>query len=165
MLTALLLHSLLLPVFLTAATVYNSPTGNSTSASLSKADQCASLVQKNANTSALPQRLEGIVGVGWDNLQNVETLPVLAAAYDHCRTTPDGTFLLPDNVAAEGIYQTSLDRLATYYDSYDSFTRSSASSINVEVCYPKDDFHICPNYLLVVQIEKFTCEGNDLLAK
>src|SRR5688500_18557206 len=123
---------LLAAVLWTAATlIANSATDtsalsrDSSKTELGKADLCASLVQKNANSSSLAQRFEGMVGVGWDSLLNVETLPILAVTYHDCRTTPDGVVLLPDNVAAEAVFQTSLDRMATFYESYDSYTRST----------------------------------------
>lgn len=131
---------LLVTVLCTVATLLANCAMNTSTATddyskveLSKADRCASLVQKNSNSSSLAQRLEGMVGVGWDSLLNVETLPILAMTYRDCRTTPDGVVLLPDNVAAEAVFQTSMDRMATFYESYDSYTRSTSKSINAKV--------------------------------
>uniref|UniRef100_A0AC34FV98 Macrophage-expressed gene 1 protein n=1 Tax=Panagrolaimus sp. ES5 TaxID=591445 RepID=A0AC34FV98_9BILA len=60
----------------------------------------------------------GIVGVGWDDLTNKITLPILATKYDLCKTTPDGHFLIPDNVLAIPVQEVIVDQSAKSYKSY-----------------------------------------------
>ncbi|KAH7721529.1 macrophage expressed protein [Aphelenchoides avenae] len=110
---------------------FTSAAGTTDDVQLAKADRCAALVQRNTNASTLPQRLEGLVGIGWDNLLNVETQPVLAVRYERCQTSPDGKFLLPDNANAVAVQKTSMDRKATYYDSYNAYIEKSTTTINV----------------------------------
>ena len=43
-------------------------------------------------------RLEALPGTGWDNLNNKNMGYVADMSYNTCRVTPDGNFLIPDNV-------------------------------------------------------------------
>uniref|UniRef100_A0AC35ER06 Uncharacterized protein n=1 Tax=Panagrolaimus sp. PS1159 TaxID=55785 RepID=A0AC35ER06_9BILA len=61
----------------------------------------------------------GIVGVGFDDLTNEITLPIFATTFYKCKTTPDGHFLIPDNVLAVPIQEVFIDRSARSYKSYD----------------------------------------------
>uniref|UniRef100_A0AC34F097 Macrophage-expressed gene 1 protein n=1 Tax=Panagrolaimus sp. ES5 TaxID=591445 RepID=A0AC34F097_9BILA len=56
----------------------------------------------------------GIVGVGWDDLTNEMTLPILATKFDQCKTTPDGHFLIPDNVLARKNIRANRDGMGSF---------------------------------------------------
>uniref|UniRef100_A0A914QZK3 Macrophage-expressed gene 1 protein n=1 Tax=Panagrolaimus davidi TaxID=227884 RepID=A0A914QZK3_9BILA len=69
--------------------------------------------------------LSGLVGVGWDDLTNKITLPIFPTKYLKCKTTPDGHFLLPDNVLAIPIQEVIIDRTAKSYKSYNDIEKES----------------------------------------
>lgn len=60
----------------------------------------------------------GLVGVGWDDLTNKITLPIFSTKFDKCKTTPDGHFLIPDNVLAVPVQEIFVDRKAKSYKFY-----------------------------------------------
>uniref|UniRef100_A0A914PEN9 Macrophage-expressed gene 1 protein n=1 Tax=Panagrolaimus davidi TaxID=227884 RepID=A0A914PEN9_9BILA len=85
---------------------------------LSDVNSCLlQLHQQLGNT--LTTTTSGIVGVGWDDLVNEITLPIFATTFYKCKTTPDGHFLIPDNVMAVPIQEVFIDRSAKSYKSYD----------------------------------------------
>ncbi|KAH7720909.1 hypothetical protein AAVH_11547 [Aphelenchoides avenae] len=60
-------------------------------------------------------------------------MPVLAARYTKCKLTPDGKYLLPDNVDAVPVLQSNMDVMATYYATFEEWYKSTSTSINAEV--------------------------------
>lgn len=72
----------------------------------------------------------GMVGVGFDNLRNIEMETVINASYQLCRTTEDGYFLIPDAVTVIPIKRSNLQSSVSYFEHYDNFTSTTASSIN-----------------------------------
>uniref|UniRef100_A0A914P7K9 Uncharacterized protein n=1 Tax=Panagrolaimus davidi TaxID=227884 RepID=A0A914P7K9_9BILA len=78
---------------------------------LSDANSCLKDVKQGIKNELLTS-LNGIVGVGWDDLMNEITLPIFATTFYKCKTTPDGHFLIPDNVLAVPIQEVFIDRSA-----------------------------------------------------
>uniref|UniRef100_A0A914PIW4 Macrophage-expressed gene 1 protein n=1 Tax=Panagrolaimus davidi TaxID=227884 RepID=A0A914PIW4_9BILA len=67
----------------------------------------------------------GIVGVSWDDLTNKMTLPIFATTFTKCKTTPDGHFLIPDNVLAVPVQEVFIDRTAKSYKSYNDIEKDN----------------------------------------
>lgn len=78
------------------------------------------------------QSLDYLVGTGWDNLRNVHTRPVLHHTFDDCQTTPEGSYLIPDNVVAISVQQTTFDQMASFHESFTSYYQSVTETINVD---------------------------------
>uniref|UniRef100_A0A914ENN9 Macrophage-expressed gene 1 protein n=1 Tax=Acrobeloides nanus TaxID=290746 RepID=A0A914ENN9_9BILA len=74
--------------------------------------------------------LEGLVGVGWDNLMNIPFSAVLASNFSECRTSPDLKFLIPDNMQVLPVKQTDLDRAAEYYKHHKDAFEATTFKIN-----------------------------------
>jgi hypothetical protein len=57
--------------------------------SLSDAAQCISLIEQNEWRASKQHRrtLAGLVGVGWDDLLNVETVPVFIVRFKNCQVS------------------------------------------------------------------------------
>ena len=77
-------------------------------------------------------RIDDLPGRGWDNLRNVEKLPVFAHHYSKCHTTYDGAHLLPDHMSAIPVLQSNVDTYTEVFDSVSSYSSLTASSINSE---------------------------------
>uniref|UniRef100_A0A914YJY0 Perforin-2 n=1 Tax=Panagrolaimus superbus TaxID=310955 RepID=A0A914YJY0_9BILA len=86
----------------------------------------------NQMDNKLTTTTPGIVGVGWDDLSNKMTLPILATKFDHCKTTPDGHFLIPDNVLAIPVQEVFIDRSARSYKSYDDVEKENIQAERAE---------------------------------
>lgn len=69
------------------------------------------LCQRQFLNRKFSQTLAGLVGMGWDNLQNLPMAQVLHAEYKRCQTTPDGEFLIPDDMQIFPIKKINLDKV------------------------------------------------------
>ena len=77
----------------------------------------------------ITQTVNGVVGIGWDDLTNKVTLPIFANEYKECQTTPDGSYLIPDNILAIPVQEVVIDRTAS---SYKRFQDISEDNIKTE---------------------------------
>ena len=105
----------------------------SQAAVLSDADACQVLLSQNSilNENKTLRTLDGFVGVGWDDLMNRVTIPVLKNTYANCQRVQDGTFLVPDNILVIPVLHTNFDRMANAYTSYKEYLRQSTDTISV----------------------------------
>ena len=100
---------------------------------LSDIDQCKILLKQNSmlNGNETMVTLEGIVGVGWDDLRNRAMLPVLKNTYRHCKRIQDDVLFVPDNIEAVPVLQTILERMANVYTSFDEYHKQTTDTISV----------------------------------
>jgi hypothetical protein len=93
-------------------------------AQLSTVNACLKEAKTIPGNSMNGRTLAGIVGYGWDDLQSVITKPVFLEEFKSCQAEPTGAFLLPDNVIATPILQTSLDRMAQFYATFNDYKQT-----------------------------------------
>uniref|UniRef100_A0AC34F095 Macrophage-expressed gene 1 protein n=1 Tax=Panagrolaimus sp. ES5 TaxID=591445 RepID=A0AC34F095_9BILA len=99
---------------------------------LSDVDKCIHQVQKNHIQGKNGSKtLAGIVGLGWDDLLNRVTIPVLKTSFKECQYVPDNDFLLPDAVVAIPVKDIALDRSSATFESYDEYMKESSDKISV----------------------------------
>lgn len=108
---------------------------------LSEVDRCLSLIRQ-INATLPICTLEGIVGNAYDALRSIDTMPVLAARYTKCKLTPDGKYLLPDNVDAVPVLQSNMDVMATYYATFEEWYKSKVSYSCCATSYASTDLNI-----------------------
>uniref|UniRef100_A0AC34FLM0 Macrophage-expressed gene 1 protein n=1 Tax=Panagrolaimus sp. ES5 TaxID=591445 RepID=A0AC34FLM0_9BILA len=105
--------------------------GISAGQNLSDVDQCLSFVQENLRHKNMSRTLGGLVGLGWDDLTNEYTLPILALTYKQCRSDPDNQWLIPDNVVMIPIKNTALDRTSSTFNSFDEYMSSNSNKLTI----------------------------------
>ena len=71
-------------------------------------------------------------GGGFDNLRNLDMGLVHAHNYSLCQMSPDGKYLLPDNVFLIALQQSKLDLFSEYFEHWDNYTDLTSSSINID---------------------------------
>ncbi|KAE9551066.1 hypothetical protein FO519_005733 [Halicephalobus sp. NKZ332] len=99
---------------------------------LSDVDACQVLLRKNSmlRENETVRALDGFVGVGWDDLMNRATIPILKNTYKTCKRAQDGMFFVPDDTLVVPILQTSLDRMANVYSNFDEYVKSTTDTIS-----------------------------------
>uniref|UniRef100_A0A914PSK4 Macrophage-expressed gene 1 protein n=1 Tax=Panagrolaimus davidi TaxID=227884 RepID=A0A914PSK4_9BILA len=97
---------------------------------LSPVDKCIANIRHDILGKNVSRSLGGIVGVGWDDLTNSVTLPVLSMTYDECLTVPDGDFLIPDNCMAIPKKAVQIEKSSSTHESYESFKHTDSQSIS-----------------------------------
>ena len=114
------------------ATVPSSPVAPSPQYSYPPGDirHCPSHAPLNTNQPFY--RMDVLPGGGFDNLRNLDMGQVHYHNYSLCRVSNDGKYLLPDNVFVIPILYSNLERFAEYFDHWDDYKSTTASSINVE---------------------------------
>ncbi len=80
-------------------------------------------------------RMEVLPGGGFDNLRNLDMGLVHANNYSFCQMSPDGKYLLPDDVFLVPLQQSKLDLFSEIFDHWDNYTDSTSLSINVGGSY------------------------------
>ena len=75
-------------------------------------------------------RMEVLPGGGFDNLRNLDMGLVHAYNYSLCQISPDGKYLLPDNVFLIPLQQSKVELNSEYFDHWNKYTDMTASSIN-----------------------------------
>uniref|UniRef100_A0AC34FG06 Macrophage-expressed gene 1 protein n=1 Tax=Panagrolaimus sp. ES5 TaxID=591445 RepID=A0AC34FG06_9BILA len=98
----------------------------------SETETCFKKIAEKSGNSQLIQALDGMTGVGWDNLMNIVTEPVIASNFSKCQITPDGRFLIPDSVFAIPIQQSEIDQSAKFYDQFNDYWHKTTDEMNVE---------------------------------
>uniref|UniRef100_A0AC34FLX3 Macrophage-expressed gene 1 protein n=1 Tax=Panagrolaimus sp. ES5 TaxID=591445 RepID=A0AC34FLX3_9BILA len=94
-------------------------------------DICISLIQKHVKGKATTKALSGLVGIGWDDLTNSPTLPILSMEFKKCQTDNSNSYLLPDNVFAVPIENADVEKTSSQIDSFKSMMESSSNKIDV----------------------------------
>lgn len=79
--------------------------------------------------------LKVLPGGGFDNLRNLDKGLVHAYTYRECQMSPDGMYLLPDNVFLIPLQQSNLDISGQFFNHWDNYTDTTASSINIEASF------------------------------
>ncbi|XP_064396717.1 macrophage-expressed gene 1 protein-like [Halichondria panicea] len=80
-------------------------------------------------------RMEVLPGGGFDNLRNLDMGLVHAYNYSQCQMSPDGKYLLPDNVFLIPLQQSKLDLFSELFDHWDNYTDVTSGSINAGGSY------------------------------
>ncbi|NXW71966.1 MPEG1 protein, partial [Hirundo rustica] len=100
-----------------------------------------------SKTSKL-SRLEVLPGGGWDNLRNLDMGRVINLGYLQCKTTEDGSYLIPDEVFTIPRKQSNLDMNSEIIESWKDYQSVTSASINLELSLFSyingkfsDDFH------------------------
>ena len=76
--------------------------------------------------------MEVLPGIGWDNLRNFGMGMVTYRNYSQCLTTEDGKYLIPDNVFAIAIKESSVVMNSEYFDHWNNYSSMTSNSINTE---------------------------------
>ena len=71
-----------------------------------------------------------VPGIGWDNLQNVETGLVTSFSYFLCKVTYDGRYVIPDDTFAIPLKSSIVERNAELYQNWDAWKSVTSRSIN-----------------------------------
>ncbi|MGH0180025.1 UNVERIFIED_CONTAM: hypothetical protein FKN15_007909 [Acipenser sinensis] len=82
--------------------------------------------------------LEALPGGGWDNLRNVDLGRVMNFNYSQCRTTEDGSYLIPDEVFTIPQKHSRVEQSSELIDSWLQYRSVMASSINSEASFSID---------------------------
>ncbi|NXS14042.1 MPEG1 protein, partial [Neodrepanis coruscans] len=77
--------------------------------------------------------LEVLPGGGWDNLRNLDMGRVINLGYSLCKTTEDGSYLIPDEVFTIPLKQSNLDFNSEIIESWKNYQSLTSFSINLEV--------------------------------
>ncbi|NWR94026.1 MPEG1 protein, partial [Furnarius figulus] len=78
-------------------------------------------------------RLEVLPGGGWDNLRNLDMGRVINLGYSLCKTTEDGSYIIPDEVFTIPLKQSNLDTYSEIIESWQDYRSLTSSSINLEL--------------------------------
>uniref|UniRef100_A0A8C8ATP1 Macrophage-expressed gene 1 protein n=1 Tax=Otus sunia TaxID=257818 RepID=A0A8C8ATP1_9STRI len=105
-----------------ALTVY-SPKHLSSSAGFSECKQALKLPS-----------LEVLPGGGWDNLRNLDMGRVINLGYSLCKTTEDGSYIIPDEIFTIPRKQSNLDFNSEIIESWKDYQSITSASINLELC-------------------------------
>uniref|UniRef100_A0A8C3RVS2 Macrophage-expressed gene 1 protein n=1 Tax=Chelydra serpentina TaxID=8475 RepID=A0A8C3RVS2_CHESE len=77
--------------------------------------------------------LEVLPGGGWDNLRNLDMGRVIGLGYSLCKTTEDGSYIIPDEVFTIPRKQSNLDINSEIIESWMDYQSVTAASVNAEV--------------------------------
>lgn len=80
--------------------------------------------------SEISSVLDASLGQGWDNLQNLPLEKVFPTEYKTCQTTPDGAFLLPDDVSLTSVKHLNIDRMSKFYSNWEEYFLENRPTIN-----------------------------------
>uniref|UniRef100_A0A8D0LBG1 Macrophage-expressed gene 1 protein n=1 Tax=Sphenodon punctatus TaxID=8508 RepID=A0A8D0LBG1_SPHPU len=77
--------------------------------------------------------LEVLPGGGWDNLRNLDMGKVFSLNYTFCKTTEDGTYLIPDEVFTIARKHSNLEMNSEIIESWKNYQSTTSASINAEL--------------------------------
>ncbi|KAM9278279.1 macrophage-expressed gene 1 protein [Morus bassanus] len=77
--------------------------------------------------------LEVLPGWGWDNLRNLDMGRVINLGYSLCKTTEDGSYIIPDEVFTIPRKQSNLDINSEIIESWKDYQSITSASINLEL--------------------------------
>ncbi|XP_009506053.2 macrophage-expressed gene 1 protein [Phalacrocorax carbo] len=77
--------------------------------------------------------LEVLPGWGWDNLRNLDMGRVISLGYSLCKTTEDGSYIIPDEVFTIPRKQSNLDINSEIIESWKDYQSITSASINLEL--------------------------------
>uniref|UniRef100_A0A8C8REN3 Macrophage-expressed gene 1 protein n=1 Tax=Pelusios castaneus TaxID=367368 RepID=A0A8C8REN3_9SAUR len=76
---------------------------------------------------------EVLPGGGWDNLRNLDMGKVINLGYSLCKTTEDGSYIIPDEVFTIPRKQSNLEINSEIIESWMNYQSATAASVNTEV--------------------------------
>ncbi|NXI63191.1 MPEG1 protein, partial [Anseranas semipalmata] len=92
--------------------------------------------------------LEVLPGGGWDNLRNLDMGRVINLGYSLCKTTEDGSYIIPDEIFTIPRKESNLDINSVIIESWRDYQSVTSASINLELSLFSaingkfsDDFH------------------------
>ncbi|NXW08606.1 MPEG1 protein, partial [Fregetta grallaria] len=77
--------------------------------------------------------LEVLPGGGWDNLRNLDMGRVINLGYSLCKTTEDGSYIIPDEIFTIPRKQSNLDINSEIIESWKDYQSITSASINMEL--------------------------------
>lgn len=77
--------------------------------------------------------LEVLPGGGWDNLRNLDMGRVISLSYSQCKTTEDGSYIIPDEIFTIPRKQSNLDTNSELIESWKDYQSTTSASINLEL--------------------------------
>ncbi|NXO52517.1 MPEG1 protein, partial [Aramus guarauna] len=77
--------------------------------------------------------LEVLPGGGWDNLRNLDMGRVISLSYSLCKTTEDGSYIIPDEIFTIPRKQSNLDINSEIIESWKDYQSITSASINLEL--------------------------------
>ncbi|XP_074852172.1 macrophage-expressed gene 1 protein [Carettochelys insculpta] len=77
--------------------------------------------------------LEVLPGGGWDNLRNLDMGRVIGLGYTQCKTTEDGSYIIPDEIFTIPRKQSNLEMNSEIIESWMDYQSATAASVNGEV--------------------------------
>ncbi|NXY80049.1 MPEG1 protein, partial [Glareola pratincola] len=77
--------------------------------------------------------LEVLPGGGWDNLRNLDMGRVINLGYLLCKTTEDGSYIIPDEIFTIPRKQSNLDINSEIIESWKDYQSVTSASINLEL--------------------------------
>ncbi|KFQ90412.1 Macrophage-expressed 1, partial [Phoenicopterus ruber ruber] len=72
-------------------------------------------------------------GGGWDNLRNLDMGRVINLGYSLCKTTEDGSYIIPDEIFTIPRKQSNLDINSEIIESWKDYQSITSASINLEL--------------------------------
>ncbi|XP_065179679.1 macrophage-expressed gene 1 protein-like isoform X1 [Sycon ciliatum] len=88
-----------------------------------------------AEATGVSMRLEALPGTGWDNLNNKNMGYVADMSYNTCRVTPDGNFLIPDNVLTIPLKLSQVQEFSDMYSDFRQYRSTTSQSMKLDVSY------------------------------
>lgn len=76
-----------------------------------------------------PLPFEVLPGMGWDNLANEERGMVINLNYSQCRTTDNGTYLIPDDVHVIPDRSSRMSAFSKVYDHWSNYESDTSGSM------------------------------------
>ncbi|NWX92395.1 MPEG1 protein, partial [Nothoprocta pentlandii] len=77
--------------------------------------------------------LEVLPGGGWDNLRNLDMGRVFNLGYSLCKTTEDGSYIIPDEIFTIPRKQSNLEINSEIIESWKDYQSTTSASINMEL--------------------------------
>ncbi|NWU90167.1 MPEG1 protein, partial [Upupa epops] len=77
--------------------------------------------------------LEVLPGGGWDNLRNLDMGRVINLGYSLCKTTEDGSYIIPDEIFTIPRKQSNLDMNSEIIECWKDYQSVTSASINLEL--------------------------------
>ncbi|NXE99848.1 MPEG1 protein, partial [Menura novaehollandiae] len=77
--------------------------------------------------------LEVLPGGGWDNLRNLDMGRVINLGYSLCKTTEDGSYIIPDEIFTIPRKHSNLDINSEIIESWKDYQSITSASINLEL--------------------------------
>ncbi|XP_065187667.1 macrophage-expressed gene 1 protein-like [Sycon ciliatum] len=91
---------------------------------------------KCAKATGVNLRMEILPGWGWDALTSNTMGFMHDMTYDLCQTTPDGKYLIPDQIQAVKIKSSDVKQFSEVFESFKDYQDTTTASFNLNVNFP-----------------------------